>query len=567
MIEAYRRLLRNRSLSRLFAGEFVSGIGDWLYLVALVIVIYTESGDAVLLGIVGAARVVPYVVLSIPAGIAADRFDRRLILIVTDLARGAIMVALAVLVFFEADLIAVIALSILATCFSAFFYPAIGALIPSLVEDESELGPANSAWASLDNLAYVIGPALAGILIAVGGIVFAFALNALTFVVIAAVLWRLPRPARRGGAAAPAHVPEGPAAGEAEAAVPPPLSVLDQLRTVARPFGGIIIVNSAGSFAFGGLGIATVIMAVDVLNAGEGATGYLNAAIGVGGLAGALISGALVLRRSLAPPLLLGAGFFAIGLTVLGLVPILGVALVAIGAAALGSLLVDVASETIFQRTIPDRIRGRALGVLHTVAVAAYALGAFAAPVLLQSLGAGPVFIGLGFVVVVGAVVGIVLIGAAAIQAPVVAPEAMRLVRLPIFAGLPAARLDAALQRVEIRAVHVGEAIVREGDPPDRFYVIADGRFAVTQRGRAAFRERRLRTLGPNDVFGEIGLLTGSPRSATVTAETGGSLLALEGPAFLELVGSGQGVGARLLGLYASSASAGPAARGQAGPA
>src|SRR3990170_3343097 len=162
MIGTYRRLLRNRALARLLAGEFVSGIGDWLYLVALLIIIYEGSGrDAVLLGIVGAARVVPYVLLSVPAGIAADRFDRRMILIVTDVLRGAIMVLLAILAAFDWPLIAFVALSILATCFSSFFYPAIGALIPSLVEDESELGPANSAWASLDNFAFVIGPALA----------------------------------------------------------------------------------------------------------------------------------------------------------------------------------------------------------------------------------------------------------------------------------------------------------------------------------------------------------------------------------------------------------------------
>ena len=547
MITAYRRLLHNRALTRLFVGEFISAIGDWLYLVALLIVIYAQSGDAILLGVVGAARVVPYVIFSVPAGIAADRYDRRMILLVTDLVRGAIMVALAVLTYFHGPLIAVIALAILATCFSSFFYPAIGALIPSLVADESELGPANSAWASLDNLAFVIGPALAGILIAAGGIPLAFALNALSFTVIAAVLWRLPRPAPK------ASTETTSAEGAAEAAaLPPRTPVLEQLRAVARPFTGIAIVNSADSLAFGGLSIATVVLAFDVLKGGEEATGYLNAAIGVGGLSGALLSGALVLRHSLARPLLFGAIAFAIGLVVLGLVPVLGIALVAMGAATLGSLLVDVASTTIFQRVIPDEIRGRGLGVLQTVAVAAYAVGAFLAPVLIQAFGAGPVLVGFGILVVAGAIVGIALIGPAAVRAPVVAPEAMRLTHLPIFAGLPAARLDTAIQRVGVRPVRAGELIVREGEHPDRFYVIAQGRFAVTQAGTDA-QERLLRTLGPDDVFGEIGLLTGKPRTATVTAETDGTLLELEGPAFLELVGSGPGAGSRFLGLYTAA--------------
>ena len=62
-IRAYRGLLKNRALSRLFAGEFVSGIGDWLYIVAILVVIYRESGEAAVVGAFGAARTLPYVFL------------------------------------------------------------------------------------------------------------------------------------------------------------------------------------------------------------------------------------------------------------------------------------------------------------------------------------------------------------------------------------------------------------------------------------------------------------------------------------------------------------------------
>ena len=91
----YRQLLGNRQLTKLLLGEFVSSIGDWLYLVALVVLVYDETGDPVILGIVGAARLVPYFVLSIPAGVISDRFDRRLILLVSDLARAVCMLLLA----------------------------------------------------------------------------------------------------------------------------------------------------------------------------------------------------------------------------------------------------------------------------------------------------------------------------------------------------------------------------------------------------------------------------------------------------------------------------------------
>jgi CRP-like cAMP-binding protein len=100
--------------------------------------------------------------------------------------------------------------------------------------------------------------------------------------------------------------------------------------------------------------------------------------------------------------------------------------------------------------------------------------------------------------------------------------------------------------------VRAGDSIVRQGAPADRFYLVQGGRFRVTQR-QAAGRDEELRTLGPDDVFGELGLLNGAPRSATVTATTDGSLLALDGPAFLELVGGGGAIRGRLQSLYAST--------------
>ena len=173
-LAAYRDLLSNRPLTKLLGGEFVSAIGDWLYIVALLVVIYGETGDPLVLGLFGAARVVPYIVLSVPAGVLADRVDRRMVLLVTDLARGACMLAMAWVVAFDGPVLVLVVLSIVAACFSTFFYPAIGAYIPNLARDERQLGPANSAWASLDNLEFVVGPVLGGLLLAAGGAVFAF---------------------------------------------------------------------------------------------------------------------------------------------------------------------------------------------------------------------------------------------------------------------------------------------------------------------------------------------------------------------------------------------------------
>jgi MFS family permease len=569
VLRAYRRLLGNGPLVRLLGGEFVSSIGDWLYLVALLVVVYRVSSDPVLLGVVGAARVLPYVLLSIPAGMAADRFDRRRILLATDLARGAIMLVLAYLVGTGGPLPVIVALAILATCFSTFFGPTIGAYLPSLVRDETELGPANSAWSSLDNLAFIVGPAIGGLLIAASSLEFAFVLNAVSFIVVAAVLWRLPSPVRAVPTVAEgsAAVPEATVPGaETSAATGPGLAL--------RPLAGLAVVDIVVGFVFGGLSVLTVVLAVDHLHAGEEGTGYLNAAIGIGGLVGAILAGILVVRPRLGIPLIGGSIGLGVGLVVLGATEALLPALVAMAVASVGSLVVEVTSTTIFQRIVPDRIRGRALGAIATVSTLAYATGSFLLPVLADPgrLGAAPVLAGSGALVVLAGIVGVALVGTAGIAGPTadLAAAAAHVAALPLFGGVASGRVGAAFARAAELAVAAGTVVVREGDPADRFYVILDGTFAVTQRGGpepGAGTEPRagagpgvstkpwqlLRTMGRDEVFGELGLLNAAPRSATVTAATDGRLLALEAPDFLELVTAGAELGPRLLALHRGS--------------
>jgi len=567
VLRAYRLLLRNGPLARLLAGEFVSSIGDWLYLVAILILVYEVSNDPLVLGIVGAARVLPYVVLSIPAGILADRYDRRLILLVTDVARGTLMLVMAALVAAHAPVVTIVVLAVVATCFSTFFSPAIGAYLPSLVADEEQLGPANSAWSTLDNLAFVIGPAIAGLLIAAGGLALAFVLNAATFAVIAVVLWRLPSPRRAviGEVREAGEVGEAPASATGTAATPTPTPAPSPtptpgradhkaLRRVVVPVLGLALIDLVGSVAGGGLGVLTVVIAVGSLGAGDAGTGFLNAGIGIGGLVGALLAGVFVLRPSLVGVLVGGSIVLAVGVAALGIAGSLPVAVVTIAVASAGALLVEVTSTTILQRAIPDEIRGRTLGVLATASTLAFAAGSFALPVLADAVGMGPVLAATGAAIVVAGLVGAVLAAPAARRAPesIAATRFARLARLPLFAGVPVPTLEAVATRLVPIAARAGDVVIRQGDPADRFYVIQAGTFEVTRHEPGEPDDQapaRLRTMTSGEVFGEIGLLRATARTATVTASTDGSLLALDGASFLELVNAGPGLAPRLLDL------------------
>jgi MFS family permease len=463
----------------------------------------------------------------------------------------------------------IVAVAMLAASGSTFFYPAIGAYIPALAADERQLGPANSAWASLGNVSFIIGPAIGGLLIAAGGLDAAFILNALSFLVIAAILWTLPPSI--GGQAKPTETsPGGEPAPEVAVAAPaaaaaasgdlvssPAPAIAPAPDAAARiplvPMAGLGLVQVIVGFLDGGMQALTIILAVSVLNAGEQANGFLNAAIGVGGLAGAIVSGVLVLRRQLGSPLVAGAVLTGVGAIVLGVVPVLGVALIAIGVSAAGSIVLDVILTTVFQRLVPDALRGRVLGFLMTANTVSASAGAFVLPIVVTAFGAALGLSLAGIAVIMGSVIGLVLMGGA-LNRPASPFETtlLRVAKLPLFAGVSPSRLEAALGHVRPVEVEAGQVIVRQGEPSDRFYIIESGAFTVSQINDAG-GDTVLRELGPDDVFGEIGLLNQSARTATVTADAPGRLLEMDGADFLELVGAGGDLRGRLLGLYGSA--------------
>jgi MFS family permease len=581
MLTAYRKISGNSHLVRLFFGEFISGIGDWLYLVALLVVVYRESSDPVLLGIIGGARIIPYVVLSVPAGVVVDRYDRRLVLIITDIIRGASMVALAVNTFLEGPVALTVALAIFATCFAVFFRPSIGAYMPSLVKDESELGPANSIFATLGEITFIIGPAIGGLIIATTDLGWAFVINALTFIAPVLMLWTLPANNPRAKAAAPSQAGVSTAPEAAPGSAPTPVggpvdqgvaaagadtggpmagtaaTTRDAFRAVLRPVAGIALLDTVSGFLWGGLNVALVIFAVDRLGVGEDATGYLWAAVGVGGVVGAVASSSITLRPNLGPVMLGGAIVMSFGFIALGLVQSLPPALVAMAVVASGALLAEIVSQTVFQRVVPDAIRGRTLGSMQTLSTLTYAAGSFLVPVLMTSIGAQPILTVGGVAILVASVGTFVLVGQhfqRSLATEAIAATVGRVAQLPLFAGVPASALEVAIQRLQGIPVTAGTVVIREGDPADRFYIIESGRFTVDQIDPGTEVSRRLRVMGPDEVFGELGLMHGAPRSATVTAETDGRLLALEGPDFLELLNAGPEVSGRMLERYRASA-------------
>lgn len=235
----------------------------------------------------------------------------------------------------------------------------------------------------------------------------------------------------------------------------------------------------------------------------------------------------IVGRPRLTPLTLVGSVIWAVPVIGVAAVSMPGPALLFLVGAGIGLAVVDVAVRTVLQRLVPTDRLAVVFGIAEAASMAGAAIGALAAGLLVAALGV------VGAMVVAGVllpIVGVVVLrtlsrGEAAVRIPF--QEIALLRRLALFAPVPAPALEAAAAALTGVDVPVGEAIIREGEVGDRFYVLESGSVTVEQRGTVIAR------LGPGSSFGELALVRDIPRTASVVAATDARLLALDREAFL----------------------------------
>ena len=287
---------------------------------------------------------------------------------------------------------------------------------------------------------------------------------------------------------------------------------------------------SAQTFVDGMLNVLIVVIALKLLDTGQAGVGFLNSAVGVGGLLGALAAAALVGRRRQAADFGLGIFIWGIPIALVAIWPNQAFVLVLLAVVGNGNTIVDVSGMTLLQRAAPDDVLARVFGVLESVLLLAGALGAIAAPLLLNWLGTR------GALIVAGSLLPLVVIPSwprlnAIDRAAEVPVERLGLLRAnPIFAPLPASTLEQLAHALEEVPASAGEEIVGQGEPGERFYLIKRGGFDVYVDGEP------VQSLEAGDSFGEIALLRNVPRTATVRARTEALLYALDRRHFLAAV-------------------------------
>ena len=521
---AFGAVMRNPALRRVEAAFLGFSLAEWATWIAILVFAYGHGG-AGQVGLVALIQLAPAAVVAPLAASFGDRYPRERALLVSYLLQAATMGVIAAALLGSAPVVVVYVMAAFTNCAITLTRPIQAAILPSLARTPAELTAANVIAGTIENLAILAGPAIAGVTLQAFGPGAVYAVSAAISVGSAALVLGLPRTARRE----PGLLLGTASRNGLRGALADAVAGFPMLAREEHPRSVVVLLGSA-SVLFGALDVFLVVLAIELLSMGQSGVGFLNAALGAGGIVGAAIAVLLVGRPRLAIPFGAGLLLWGAALAAVGLLPLPLVAVSLLAIAGMGRAVMDVAGRTLLQRVAPDALLSRVFGVLEGIDMATLAIGSILAPALIALAGVKGAFL----------VAGLALVAVTALNwrrllrtdaAGVVLPrELAALMGVPFFAPLPGPALERLAAALIPVTGHVGETIITQGEAGDRFYIIVSGELGVSVDGQ------RVRTLGAGESFGEIALLRGVPRTATVAALTEVQLLALDRHHFLEAV-------------------------------
>ena len=519
---AYRGVLAIHDARALIGASAASQLGDWLFNAALLGYVYSATGSAGWVGAATICRLLPYVLLGPVGGMIADRYDRRTVLLVGDLLRCSLMLALAAVVATESPVELVIALTALASAAGTAERPAAMAMLPRMV-GESRLAPANALLHTVQDLGVVVGPAIGAILLAVGPHAVAFLVNGATFAASAALISTMQRRAAPVGT------------GEIESMRSELMHGLHTARTTSFVLPLFAVVAMA-ELTYGAQTVQLVLYASNRLDVGAAGYGYLLAVAGLGGLLSATVNARLAASTKVAGIVVVAGAVFCATQLAYAWTTELAIALLVTLLGGAGFVACEVVAETALARVVRSEVLGRVMGVFDSLSVAAMVLGAVLAPVLVArtSLRASFVVLGIATVVVtVACLAGLRRLGELSRKrAELLASRLAVIERLPITVGAPRIVLEQLASASQLCPLPPGVDVVVEGAPAHAFYAVVDGGVLVHRNDEEVAR------IGPGGSFGGRGLLDNAPRNATVTTEVQSTILRIEGDVLLDALQS-----------------------------
>ena len=518
LIGSLREAMSNDGIRRLEASWALGIAADTGLLVVLLIVIFLRDG-VVAAGALGAARMVPAVLSGMLAGASVERFRGDRVLLAVGLTRAVAAGLCALVIATGGSTLLLFVLAAVVAAAGALVRPTQATLMPAIARSPSELVAANMAWSTGEGLGAMVGPFVAGLLVAAGYPALAALTAAMAFLASALSVARLRFEQARdatGGA--------GGAVGG--------IRLLEGLRTWRRrPVVGwsmLGVFTQVMTRAL--LSPLLVVASIELLSMGEAGVGLLNAALGLGGLVGAVFAVSLTRTDRLIRTQAAALAYWGAPIAVVGLLPWPSLALAAMIVIGVANAVFDVALFTIMQRGTANEERAPVFSVFEGLVGLGTVAGSILAPVLLGAFGARGALAVSGAILPIVALIIYARIGRADRVSVVDEPTLQLLREVKVFTELPLTAFERLAGGLERLSFAPGETIMREGEPGDRFVVVASGEVEVTAEGRAIQR------LGRGAGLGEISLLRRSPRTATVTALTAVEGYAIPGSCFVAAV-------------------------------
>ena len=385
------RALRSRNYRLFFAGQSVSLIGTWMTRLAMSWIVYQLTDSAFLLGLTSCAGQIPAFFVAPIAGVWLDRLDRRRVLVITQVLAMIQSLALAALAFSGSiNLWWVIALALAQGVINAFDMPARQTFVIEMIEDRADLGNAIALNSSMVNGTKLVGPAIAGVLVATAGAGVCFLIDGLSYI---AVIWSLL--AMRVAPPQPYLAPKGAFQELAEG-----WNYVAQSPAIRSILLLLALISIVGMPAI----VLMPVVAADILHGGAHTLGFLMAMSGVGALASAID---LVLRKSvrgLGKRIAISVGLFGVGMVVLGLSKSLTISLALMAVIGFGMMQQMAASNTILQTIAADDKRGRVMSFYTLAILGMNPIGSLLAGGVAAKIGVPATMIGAGAISVAGAV-------------------------------------------------------------------------------------------------------------------------------------------------------------------
>jgi MFS family permease len=489
---------------------------DWAYTVAISVFAFSRSGAAGV-GLVTLIRLLPAAATAPFTSGIGDRFPRRLLLALEELAISLILVTTAIVTMVRGPDVLVYGLAVVLAIVSAPFRAFQGALLPTLAQTPDELTASNLVGSSVEAAATLIGPALAGILLGLASPTAVFWVTAVVSLAAAISILRIPRavPVRWRGRQR--KFVEETVAGFAA------LARERDVRLLVSLFSSQTVVRGA-------LNVLIVVLAIDGLRLGNSGVGWLFAALGAGGLVGSALSVRLVGQRRLSSWFGVGLTLWGLPLVILALRPALPIAIALLAMVGVGNTIEDVAGFSILQRIAPDRVMARILGVFEALIRVTAGLGALVTGLLVTTLGPRLSFLVAGSLLPVLVAIAWRQLRRLDSTGAIPPGRIALLKQSSLFAPLSLIATERVARRLQEEQVAAGVDIIREGDRGDQFYLIEAGEVEVVHG------PTRINRLKAGDHFGEIALLRDTERTATVRAVTPTRLLRLDSGDFLAAV-------------------------------